>query len=59
MTVSQLTGVCKDIQEGKRDVSFTSRDDGTTTTGGHHPFAVKEAPAITIRLVSKQKRNST
>ena len=49
LTVHQLTGVCKDIAEGKRDVTFTPTTSESAAVH-HHPFAVKEAPAITIKL---------
>uniref|UniRef100_F6ZBX8 G-patch domain-containing protein n=1 Tax=Ciona intestinalis TaxID=7719 RepID=F6ZBX8_CIOIN len=44
VTVEQLTGVCKDIMDGKREVTVQNE------AKINHPYQVKEAPSITINI---------
>ncbi|XP_078495207.1 protein Son-like [Ciona intestinalis] len=47
VTVEQLTGVCKDIMDGKREVTVQNE------AKINHPYQVKEAPSITINIKSQ------
>ena len=51
VTLKQLTGVCKDIAEGKREVLTNIAPSVETKPSKiHHPFQVREAPSISINI---------
>ena len=50
VTLQQLTGVCKDISEGKREILSTDCSSESKPTKVVHPFQVKESQLIAINI---------
>ena len=56
VTLEQLTDVCKDISDGKREVlaSMVTAAVEAKPSKINHPFQVREAPSISINIKVSQ-----